>query len=312
MDQILLYEKGGNRMNKCNKKWILVATVLTIVGAVIFAGALAVVKFDFIKLSTQKLETNTYEFNEDFESISVNVETAAVTFVPADDDICRIECVEEESLTHSAKIENGTLTIAAVNNRKWYDYICINFWSPKITVYLPKDVYTSLAVITVTGNIEIPDIFSFETVAVTGTTSNIACCANVSESIELNTTTGNITLDSAQPETVKLSATTGKIVLNNIACNKLTAKSSTGHIQLKNVIAEESIKLENTTGGVKLDSCDASDITIKTSTGNVKGTLLSEKIFVTDSETGRINVPKTTSGGKCEITTSTGNIEIEL
>ena len=114
-------------MNKCKKKWILVATVLTIVGAVIFAGALIVVKFDFTKLSTQKLETNTYEFNEDFDSISVNVETAAVTFVPSEDDICRIECVEEESLTHSAKIENGTLTVAAVNNCKWYDYICINF-----------------------------------------------------------------------------------------------------------------------------------------------------------------------------------------
>ncbi len=106
-------------MNKCNKKWILVATVLTIVGAVIFAGALAVVKFDFIKLSTQKLETNTYEFNEDFESISVNVETAAVAFMPSDDGLCRIECVEEENLTHSAKIENGTLTIAAVDSREW-------------------------------------------------------------------------------------------------------------------------------------------------------------------------------------------------
>ncbi len=205
-------------MNKCKKKWILVATVLTIVGAVIFAGVLAVVKFDFTKLSTQKLETNTYEFNEDFESISVNAETAAVTFVPSEDDICRIECVEEESLTHSAKIENGTLTIAAVDSRKWYDYICINFWSPKVTVYLPKDVYTSLWVGTETGNIEIPDKFSFKTVAVTGTTSNISCYANVSESIELNTTTGNIALSSAQPETVKLSATTGKIVVNDVAC----------------------------------------------------------------------------------------------
>ena len=53
-------------------------------------------------------------------------------------------------------------------------------------------------------------------------------------------------------------------------------------------------------------------IMVKTSTGNVKGTLLSDKIFVTDTSTGRVSVPKTTSGGKCEITTSTGDIEIEL
>lgn len=299
-------------MNKRSKKWILTALILTIVGTFVFVGALAIINFDFTKLSTQKLETNTYEFNEDFDNIFVNVETAAVTFVPSDNDICKVECVEEESLKHSAKIQDGTLTISAVNNRKWYDYICINFWSPKVTVYLPGEVYTSLSVATATGNIEIPDKFSFETVAVAGTTSNITCHAQVSKSVEVNTTTGNITLDSAQTETVNLSATTGKVIVNDVACNKLTAKSITGHIQLKNVIAEESIKAQNTTGGVELGGCDAADIMVNTSTGNVKGTLLSEKIFITDTSTGRISVPKTTSGGKCEITTSTGDIDIVI
>ena len=119
-------------------------------------------------------------------------------------------------------------------------------------------------------------------------------------------------MSSAQTETVKLSATTGKILMNDIACNKLTAKSSTGHIQLKNVIAEESIKVQNTTGGVEFGGCDAADIMINTSTGDVKGTLLSEKIFITDTSTGRVSVPKTTSGGTCEITTSTGDIDIDI
>ena len=126
--------------------------------------------FDFTKFSTQKIETNTYEFNEDFDNIFVNVETASVTFVPSDNDVCKIECVEEESLKHSAKIQDDTLTISAVNNRKWYDYICINFWLPKVTVYLPKEVYASLSVETVTGNVEIPDKFIFETIAASGTT----------------------------------------------------------------------------------------------------------------------------------------------
>lgn len=299
-------------MNKCSKKWLLTAAILTIVGAVVFVGALAIINFDFTKLSTQKLETNTYEFNEDFANIVVNVETAAVTFVPSESDVCKVECVEEEILKHSAKIQDGTLTISAVNNRKWYDYICINFWSPKVTVYLPKEVYTSLSVATATGNIEISDKFSFETVAVAGMTSNITCHAQVSKSVEMNTTTGNITLGSAQIETVKLSATTGKVIVNDVSCNKLTAKSSTGHIQFKNVIAKESIKAQNTTGGVELGGCDATNIMVNTSTGDVNGTLLSEKIFITDTSTGRVSVPKTTSGGKCEITTSTGDINIGI
>ena len=51
---------------------------------------------------------------------------------------------------------------------------------------------------------------------------------------------------------------------------------------------------------------------IKTDTGDVEGSLLSEKIFFPESDTGKIDVPKTTSGGKCEINTDTGNIKIRI
>ncbi len=299
-------------MKKATKIWLIAATAFIVVGVLIFIVALATANFDFTKLSTKEFETMTYEFNQDFDNISVNVETATVIFASADDGVCKVECVEERKVKHSVKIQDGTLTISAVDNRKWYDYIGITFKTPKVTVYLPKDVYTSLSVKTATGNIDVPDKFKLETLAITGTTSNIACYANVSKSIELKTTTGNITLGSAQTETVSLSATTGKVTVKGVACKNLTAKCSTGHIELKNVIAQEHIKVENTTGGVNFEACDAADITVKTSTGNVRGTLLSEKIFVTDTSTGRVRVPSSASGGRCEITTSTGNIEIEI
>lgn len=46
--------------------------------------------------------------------------------------------------------------------------------------------------------------------------------------------------------------------------------------------------------------------------GNVKGTLLTNKVFITHTDTGRVNVPKTVTGGKCEINTDTGNIKIDI
>lgn len=51
---------------------------------------------------------------------------------------------------------------------------------------------------------------------------------------------------------------------------------------------------------------------MKTDTGNVAGSLLSEKVFLTDSGVGRVDGPKTTSGSVCEIRTDTGNIQITL
>ncbi len=91
-----------------------------------------------------------------------------------------------------------------------------------------------------------------------------------------------------------------------------TAESDTGTIFLKNVVAEGRFSIENGTGNVKFEKSDAAQISVKTSTGDVTGTLLSEKVFITETSTGNVRVPKTITGGKCAITTSTGNIEINI
>ena len=79
-----------------------------------------------------------------------------------------------------------------------------------------------------------------------------------------------------------------------------------------NLLVDEKMNIERSTGDVKFDKCDASEIEVKTDTGNVKGTLRSDKIFITRSDTGKINVPETLTGGKCKITTDTGDIKISI
>ena len=83
-------------------------------------------------------------------------------------------------------------------------------------------------------------------------------------------------------------------------------------MNLKDVLASVDFSIQTSTGDVSLDRCDAQSIKIETSTGDVRGNLKSEKIFFTHTSTGKVNVPKTTSGGTCEITTSTGDIEIDI
>lgn len=299
-------------MRKTGHKWLIAAAILVAVGTILLVGGLTAMDFDFARLSTAKYQTNTYELSEAFTDLLVNVETAAVTFVPSDTDTCRVVCVEEESQKHSVSVQAGTLTIKTADTRRWYDYIGIRFQSPTITVYLPGDEYASVSVATATGDITISDRLCFETVSVTGTTANVSCSAAVTKSIELTTSTGNICLSASEPETVRLSATTGNIAAQKVTCGQLTAQSSTGRIELTHVLAREHIQARSTTGGVKFVNCDAAEITVKTSTGSVKGTLLSKKIFVTATSTGSVSVPASTGGGRCEITTRTGDIKIEI
>ena len=35
-------------------------------------------------------------------------------------------------------------------------------------------------------------------------------------------------------------------------------------------------------------------------------------LFITNTDTGNVDVPKTVSGGKCEVVTDTGNIKITI
>ena len=81
---------------------------------------------------------------------------------------------------------------------------------------------------------------------------------------------------------------------------------------MKNVIATERFSIERDTGDVILEGCDAAEIFIETDTGDVRGTLLSEKVFITETDTGRVSVPSSITGGRCEITTDTGNIKINI
>lgn len=319
-------------MKKSSKIWLIAATVFVIIGSLIFVGALASLDFDFAKLGTQEYETNIYEINESFDNISIEVEETKVLFAPSDDQVCRVKCVEDKKVKHFARAENGKLKIETVDNRNWYDYIGIFLENPKMTVYLPQDEYTSLYVETHSGNIEIPYNFSFKSLTVLGNTSDINCCSSVSNGIKITTTTGNIKLDALDAGEIKISTSTGdvditsvtvngavnidtntgKAKLTNIACKGLSSESNSGAISLKNVIAKETFNLNNKTGDIRLKNCDADEIFIKTSTGDVTGTILSEKIFITDTSVGKVSVPKTAAGGKCEITTGTGDIEIKI
>jgi DUF4097 and DUF4098 domain-containing protein YvlB len=111
---------------------------------------------------------------------------------------------------------------------------------------------------------------------------------------------------------VQLDVTTGDVWLDGVTCGSLASVGDTGDVLLKRVIVAGEMKVERSTGDVELDASDAATILIRTSTGDVEGTLASDKVFFYDTDTGEVELPKTTTGGKCEIKTDTGDIEIDI
>ncbi len=319
-------------MSKSKKIWLFTAIALILLGIILFSTALTANHWNFSVLSTVNYETNTIAVNEKFCNINIQTDTADIVFVLSDDENCKVVCYETENNKHSVTVHNETLAIHTNDERKWYDYISITWETPQITVYLPETEYAALFIAENTGDIEIPNDFHFQSIAISASTGDIKNYASVSENIKIKTSTGNIQVENISAQAMDLSVTTGKVTVTSVICQKnleidvrtgkakltdvscqnLISKGTTGDISLKNLLAEERISVERDTGDVNFDSCDASEIFVKTSTGDISGSFLSEKSFTTDSNTGKITVPKDTVGGKCEITTDTGDIKITI
>ncbi|MBE6668016.1 MAG: DUF4097 domain-containing protein [Ruminococcaceae bacterium] len=319
-------------MNNAKKIWLIVAASLVVIGLLTVVVVMSIFGWDFKKLNSVKYETNTHIISDEFEKISIDTTTADIVFIPSTDGERRVECCEMKKAKHMVFVEDGALNVKVEDTRKWYDFLGINFGSAKITVYMPADEYNSLYINSSTGDVEIPNNFSFGSIDVSVSTGDVRCMASASGEMKIETTTGDITVGGARAASASLFVTTGDVKASNLAvdgdviigvstgdinltdvtCKNFVSRGSTGDVTLNRVIANESLSVHRSTGNVNLDSCDASELYIKTTTGDVLGSLLTEKVFIASANTGDVDVPKTVNGGRCEINTTTGDIRITI
>lgn len=317
-------------MNK-TKIWLIIGAVLLSLGIIISIGVIVIGNWDFTKLSSVKFKDNTYDIAENFENISVKTDTADIIFLPSESNKVRVECRERKNVQHNVSVKDNTLCIEIKDLRKWYEYIEVfSFNEAKIKIYLPKSRFGDLSIEGSTGDTEIPEDFKFMSVDIKVSTGNIKVSASAQGSMKLEASTGDIFAENINADSLDLTISTGMINANSINLNgdlkvmvstgkteitnanlkSVISSGSTGDITLTNVIAQKDFDITRSTGNVEFDSSDATELFINTDTGDITGNLLTEKIFICESNTGKTNVPKTTSGGRCELKTSTGDIKI--
>ena len=162
-------------------------------------------------------------------------------------------------------------------------------------------------------------------------TADVLCAADASGNVRIATDTGDVVVDSITADTLDLTVSTGDVTVRNVkcggsaalrvsigkaqltglTCGSFTSTGSTGDLTMQDVRVREKASVERSAGDVRFERCDA-EICVTTDTGDVSGSLLSDKVFFAQSDTGRIDVPKTISGGRCEIVSSTGDITMRV
>ena len=316
-------------MSRTAKTWLIIAGILVVLGPalIVFSAAGGV---GFSNIGREKYEEKTYEIGATFDQIDVKTDIANVVLATADE--CRVVCDSSEKLTDSAEVKNGALVIRSEKNTKWYDNLfSFSFNSPKIKVYLPEKMYNTLKIESETGDAVIAEGLTFGNLLIAGDTSDIACAADIKDSAGFAVSTGDITLGGSVG-TANIATTTGDVVMLSVkgtgdisvatdtgdinieksTCDGCSIKSNTGDITLTNTVAGGTLDIRSNTGDVTFDRSDGKAVTVNTTTGEVEGSLLSEKIISVKTSTGEVKVPDSSAGGKCEITTTTGDVTITV
>lgn len=301
--------------------FIVLSVVALVIGGIFIFGR-----------KTAKTETNEYYIEEDYSNILIDTSVADITVLPSDDGATKVVTCESEKMTHTVRVENGALKIELNDKRSFIDRLATIFYDIKITLYLPEGEHGEIAIESDTGRVEIADRLTFSSIYISESTGDVSCFAYAIDGIRIKTSTGKIiigdsisgsldlTLSTGDVELrgvtctgdVQISLSTGKTTVTALECRNFISSGSTGEVQLNSVFASEKIDIERSTGSVLFSGIDASEIMIETDTGDVKGTILTEKVFYAQSDTGRVDVPRTASGGICEVTTDTGNIIISI
>ena len=311
-------------MNKLLFIPIIIGGSAIIAGSIIFGLA-------FASKGDNKLEDKTTELNETVTNFDIDLSVADLEFKVGD--TAKVVCHESEKEHHEVTLKDGTLKIKFVDEKRWYENI-FN-WSLdqfKVTVYVPAGEYGNLKIKASTGDIKVPHDFSFSDLKAETSTGDYDIRSYVTNKIDVQSSTGMVHIGDLSAKEINIKSSTGRINVLNVdvaekitintstgdqkvtdtKCQNLEAKASTGFIVLTNTVVEKHIEIKRSTGDVTFHDSDAETLHVKTDTGDVRGTLLTSKVFYVKTDTGKVNVPKSTTGGLCEIETDTGDIDITI
>ena len=322
-------------MRKGKKIALLAAGICIVVGAALGVGAIFFGDLTLESLDTQELVTETIPIHEDFENISINDSFSNIHFLPSEEGTCKLVFTRLTDVTYTAEVEGGTLTILGQDGRKWYDMIQFgsgSVWGElEMAIYLPETQYGDLTITSGSGDLNIPENFVFDTAFLVTASGSVAfqggvgsaltlqtasgdiLAANVrAESMLVNTASGTVALDTVTVgENLALDSSSGEIHLTTVECGELNVNTSSGEVECLDVLAGRTIRVDTSSGEIQLVSCDASSLVLNSSSGDITGTLRTPKVYQADSASGNVEVPDTSTGGLCEIDTSSGNIHFE-
>ena len=273
--------------------------------------------YEHISLFPTRYKITLYLPETDYTALNIEADTGDVTVdkaftfrdIDIKSDTGKIELYASAENTCALETDTGKITVKNVS--------AASFSAERSTGNLTVDGLTvsgSAFIEGSTGRTELNHIDVGGRLTIETNTGDMTANTLKAESLSINGDTSRIHVTNAEIRTtVDIKNDTGDVSLANMKAASLSLEIDTGDSLLTDCILTESIRIDSNTGDVTFGSSDAPAITVITDTGRVSGSLLTGKMFNAQSDTGKITVPEDSAvGGRCNITTDTGNINITI
>lgn len=306
-------------MSNSTRNALIVALCFIGVGLILLFGAMSITGFDFTAIRDGSMDTTnsiikTAEISDPFHSIRIDDVQCDVQILPSADGTCSVVYTDSDLFTHQIEVQNQTLTVTRKDIGSWMDRIFV-IWTEEsyVKVYVPAENLERLSITTVSGNILVPDGFSFREAHLSSTSGNIGFTSLVEDALTISTTSGDISLERLRQSELNLDTTSGCISLGDIQGKSLSVNTASGDIAMRQVVISGHTEISTASGDIELRDVDSQSADFNTASGDIEGTVLAPKNFDADTSSGEISLPPSDgSAGRWSFSTASGDIEVEV
>ena len=315
------------------KAAVIIAVVAAVAAIAVFIGVNAG-QFRLHRPGRGGLEMKEYSLEDNITDIKVNLLSRDIIFKHIEPgEKSKAEWYEKDGQEVRVEVNDGVLTVTEYNSETLTDALRLNNRNNLITVTLPNADFNLLNAVTKSGDVSVSAGTVFNDIEVKTSSGEISSEGNFLNSIKvdsssgdigfsnaqagklvLKTGSGDITLKNLENETgeINISTASGDITAQDIDCNFLTVFTEAGECSLEKVLSEVDLNITTSSGEVDIDKSDSNFIKIKTGSGSVNAGFITDKVFTATSENGSVSVPESKAGGKCDITSTDGDINVRI
>lgn len=290
--------------------WIAGAICLTI-GIIIFAVGAGLHADSVVYQNVEE------SFGSGIRGISVDCSAEDVYIRPSTDDEYHVFCSGSDKTSFNIEVSDGILTVTSTTE-VWDSFLALNFGDgAKITVQMPvkntEVPVESLTVDTASGDIQVAEGLLFRRCDLSTTSGDITFKGDVQGKMNMETTSGDIYVEDmslAPAYECILNSTSGTISVKGLNVSALIAETTSGDACLENCDIG-ALTVNTVSGDVELEGVDADECYIRATSGDVSAGLAEAMDFHCSSTSGDIETPPSAAnGGLCQITTTSGDIEV--